>query len=252
MQPVLTLSESNLDITLPAVRGAATQYANKTSERVLVLAAHPDDQVLGCGGVMARYAAQANTVGVLIATRGAPDLYSEDYVAGVRRETRAAHEVLNVSFCEQLDFLAPKLDTVPGHALADEFLRVFRTFHPTILYVPHRGDIHGDHQAVYQAALVAARPINGCSVRRILSYETLSESEWAPPGGDMAFVPTVFVNIEKHLAAKMSAMESYASQLKPPPHSRSLRAIEALARLRGAAVSMNAAEAFMLIRDIEG
>ncbi len=219
------------------------------TERVLVIAAHPDDEVLGCGGVMARHAARGDEVGVLIATRGAPDVFSDEHISRVQGEIHAAHAELGVSFFEQLEFLAPKLDTVPGHQLAGEFGRVIRAYAPRTLYIPHRGDIHGDHQAVYQAALVAARPINDCAVQRILSYETLSETEWAPPTGDLAFVPTVFVDIENFLDGKLRAMQCYASQLKPAPNPRSLRSLEALARLRGGAVSLQAAEAFMLIRD---
>lgn len=219
-------------------------------ERVLVVAAHPDDEVLGSGGVMARHAARGDTVGVLIATRGAPDVFSAEHITRVQSEIHAAHHELGVSYFRQLEFLAPKLDTVPGHQLADEVGRILREFRPTTLYIPHRGDIHGDHQSVYQAALVAARPVGDYSVKRILSYETLSETEWAPPTGDMTFVPTVFVDITAYLPNKLRAMECYASQLKPPPGSRSLRAIEALARVRGATVHLDAAEAFMLVRDV--
>jgi LmbE family N-acetylglucosaminyl deacetylase len=221
------------------------------TDRILVLAAHPDDEVLGCGGVMARHAARGDAVGVLIATRGAPDVFSNEHITRVQSEIHAAHAELGVKFFEQLEFLAPKLDTVPGHQLASELGRVLRAFQPATLYIPHRGDIHGDHQAVYQAALVAARPINDCPVKRILSYETLSETEWAAPTADLAFVPTVFVDIEAYLDKKLRAMQCYASQLKPEPNPRSLRSIEALARLRGGTVSLQAAEAFMLVREIQ-
>jgi LmbE family N-acetylglucosaminyl deacetylase len=218
--------------------------------KVLVVAPHPDDEVLGCGGTIARHAARGDEVHVLVVTRGAPDIYSWEAVEKGREELRAAHTLLKVSGIHFLDFPAPKLDTIPGYKLADAIGEVIRSVCPNILYLPHRGDIHADHQVVYQAALVAARPINGCSVNQILCYETLSETEWSDPFGDSAFIPTVFVDITDYLDYKLKAMNCYQSQLKQPPHPRSLQVIEALARLRGATVSLPAAEAFMLVREI--
>lgn len=218
--------------------------------RVLVVAAHPDDEVLGCGGVLARHAARGDETQVVIATRGVSELYDDDQVEQTRQELREAHRVLGVSSAQFLDFPAPRLDVVPGHELADAIGRVVRALVPELMYIPHRGDIHTDHQAVYRAALVAARPIDGCPVRKILSYETLSETEWAAPSGDQSFVPTVYVDIGEYLEDKLQAMACYHGQMKAPPHARSLRSIEALARLRGSTVSLYAAEAFMLVREI--
>jgi N-acetylglucosamine malate deacetylase 1 len=220
------------------------------TKNVLAVAAHPDDEVLGCGGVMSRHAAEGDQVSLLVVTRGAPDLFPQDWVEQIRRELRTASELLGVAGIHFLDFPAPKLDVVAGHALADGIAQVIRSVQPELMYIPHRGDIHADHQAVYQAALVAARPINNCPVRTILSYETLSETEWAAPVGDQAFIPTVFVDIEKYLERKLQAMTCYQTQLRPAPHPRSLQTIEALARLRGATVGLAAAEAFQLVRQI--
>ncbi|MDQ3813972.1 MAG: PIG-L family deacetylase, partial [Armatimonadota bacterium] len=155
-----------------------------------------------------------------------------------------------VASCSFLDFPAPQLDVVPGWRIAAAIGRVIRSCAAEWVYLPHRGDIHADHRAVHDATLVAARPINDCSVRRLLCYETLSETEWAAPSS--AFVPTVFVNITDYLETKLQAMACYRSQLKEAPHARSLQNIEALARLRGATVSLPAAEAFMLVREIVG
>jgi LmbE family N-acetylglucosaminyl deacetylase len=217
---------------------------------VLVIAPHPDDEVLGCGGAIAHHAAQGDEVHVLVMTRGAPDLYPVDDEVEVRQEVKTAHALLGVSETHFLDFYAPKLDTVPMHQLADAIARTMHPIRPQVLYAPHRGDIHLDHQMVYQAALVAARPINDYSVRQLLCYETLSETEWAPPWSDTAFVPNVFVNITDYLDLKLKAMHCYESELKEFPHPRSLQAIEALAKLRGSSISVAAAEAFMLVRQI--
>lgn len=219
-------------------------------ERILVIAAHPDDEVLGCGGVIARHLAHGDALMVLVITRGTPEIFSAEFIVQIRQELRAAHQVLGVTSVQFLDFPAPKLDSVPGYQLADAIKQVISTFQPEVIYLPHRGDIHSDHQAVYQATLVAARPINDCPVRRLLSYETVSETEWASPAGDQAFIPTVFVNIGAYLERKLEAVGCYRSQIRLPPHPRSLRAIEALARFRGSTVGAAAAEAFMLVREI--
>ena len=218
--------------------------------KVLVVAAHPDDEVLGCGGVMARHAALGDDVHVLIVSRGIPELFPEAEIEKTREELRQAHTLLGVRDVHFLDFPAPRLDVVPEHELADAVGAVLKKVRPEIVYFPHRGDIHVDHQAVYSATLVAARPINGSSIQRLLSYETLSETEWAYPSGDSAFIPTVFIDISPYLDKKLEAMACYESQLKAPPHPRSLQTIEALARFRGATVSVQAAEAFMLVREV--
>ncbi len=218
---------------------------------VLIVAPHSDDEVLGCGGVMARHAAGGDDVHVLVVTRGTPEMYPPEQEEQTRQELHAAHAILGVSSVHFLDFLAPKLDIIPGHQLADAIGRIIRSLYPSIIYLPHRGDIHSDHRAVYQATLVAARPINDCPVRKLLCYETLSETEWAAPFGDDAFIPTVFVDITDYLDQKLKAMTCYHSELKQPPHPRSLQAIEVLAKMRGATVSLPAVEAFMLVREID-
>jgi LmbE family N-acetylglucosaminyl deacetylase len=219
--------------------------------KVLVIATHPDDEVLGCGGVMARHTAVGDHVSLLVVTRGIPELFSTEFIEQGRRELRQANELLGVTDIHFLDFPAPKLDTVPGYELATAINRKIQVLYPHTIYLPHHGDIHADHQAVYQATLVAARPIDGCPVRKLLCYETLSETEWASPVGDQAFIPTVFVDITDFLTLKLQAMACYRSQIKEFPHPRSLQTLEALARLRGATVGLPAAEAYKLVREVQ-
>ena len=219
--------------------------------KVLVIATHPDDEVLGCGGVMARHTAVGDHVSLLVVTRGIPELFSTEFIEQGRRELRQANELLGVTDIHFLDFPAPKLDTVPGYELATAINRKIQVLQPHTIYLPHHGDIHADHQAVYQATLVAARPIDGCPVRKLLCYETLSETEWASPVGDQAFIPTVFVDITDFLPLKLQAMACYRSQIKEFPHPRSLQTLEALARLRGATVGLPAAEAYKLVREVQ-
>jgi LmbE family N-acetylglucosaminyl deacetylase len=172
-------------------------------------------------------------------------------VDSLRKELESAHAVLGVSKVRFLDFPAPKLDTVPACELADSIGAALGAVKAEVIYLPHRGDVHSDHRAVFAAAMVAVRPIAGNGARRLLCYETLSETEWAAPVIEEAFLPTVFTDISDFLEKKKQAMACYRSQLKDFPHPRSLQGVEALARLRGSTAGVNAAEAFQLIREIE-
>jgi len=218
--------------------------------RVLVIAAHPDDEVLGCGGTMARHASIDDEVHLLVVTKGIPEIFPQSQVEETRCELRLAQRILGVTDVRFLDFPAPKLDVVPGYKLAESISHEIRRLKPEVVYFPHRGDIHSDHRAVFFATLVATRPVDGCGVHRLLCYETLSETEWAPPSGDDAFIPTLFIDISQFLDRKLEATRQYRSQLKLPPHPRSLQSVEALARLRGSTVGLLAAEAFMLVREV--
>jgi LmbE family N-acetylglucosaminyl deacetylase len=218
--------------------------------RVLVVAPHPDDEVLGCGGVMARHAAAGDEVHVIVVTRGHADLFPPESVDRVRAELREAHAILGVNSVTYLEFPAPRLDTVPRHTVADAIAKVIKQHQPELMYVPHHGDMHFEHGMIYEACLVATRPMHNQSVRRVLTYETPSETEWAPPLASHAFVPTIFVDIGPYLKQKLAAMACFKSQLQPPPHPRSLKQLEALASVRGATAALDAAEAFMLVREI--
>jgi LmbE family N-acetylglucosaminyl deacetylase len=220
------------------------------SERIMVIAPHPDDEVLGCGGVMARHSARGDRVQVVVVSRGAPDIFPPEEVEETRSELASAHQLLGVEDVHFLDFPAPRLDTVPGHVLADRLSRLIGEMQPQTVYMPHGGDLHSDHKAVHWATLVATRPNNIARVERLLCYETLSETEWGGPSAENAFSPTVFVDISDFLSAKLQAMACYRTQLKEYPNSRSLRSIEALATFRGSTVGLSAAEAFVLVREV--
>jgi LmbE family N-acetylglucosaminyl deacetylase len=223
---------------------------SSSPQRVLVIAPHPDDEILGCGGSIARHIAHGDTVHVLIATRGSSALYSDEAVENVRKEAKEAHALLGVAETIFFDFPAPCLDTIPQHQISDAISKVVRSFQPQIVYIPHIGDLHHDHGAIYHAGLVACRPTRQGSVRFLLCYETLSETDWAPPSSSHVFIPTLFVDITSFLEQKIDAMRCFKSQLFPSPHSRSLDSINHLAKLRGATIGREAAEAFMLVRAI--
>jgi N-acetylglucosamine malate deacetylase 1 len=221
---------------------------------VLVLAPHADDEVLGCGGVIRRHVSRGDRVTVVILTNaavGAPELFASDTIREVREEAREAHRLLGVAESVFLDLPAPRLDQYPMYQLANEVAKMIAHVGPHTVYVPFRGDLHCDHGAVFSAAMVATRPTPGQVVRRVLAYETPSETEWAAPAPDTQFSPNHFVNIEHELVAKLGALSRFRSQLREFPHPRSLQAVEALARWRGASVGVAAAEAFWLVRSID-
>ncbi len=178
-------------------------------KNIVVVAAHPDDEVLGCGGVIARHARQGDRVHVVV-TRGMPEVFSPASVDKVRQDLSKAHRLLGVASVRFLDFPAPSLDVTPSYVVADAIRAVLSEVRPDIVS-PHHGDIHGDHRAANLATIVAARPNGTVCVPRMLAYETLSESEWGNPNGSDAFQPTVFIDISEHLADKLKAMGCYES-----------------------------------------
>jgi len=218
------------------------------NNKIIVIAPHPDDEILGVGGSIARFVNEGNEVHVVIVTKGTEDLFSYSLIETARNEAKKACEYLGVKNLHFLDgFPAAKLDTKPNYQLNKIIFEIIQEIKPEILFIPHRGDIHKDHQLVHESVLVAARP-NSSKYHpiQIMSYETLSETEWSLN----SFIPNVFIDISEHLDAKINAMKFYKSQLKQFPHSRSIESIKSLARLRGGTINVKYAEAFMLIRHV--
>lgn len=219
-------------------------------KNILIIAPHPDDEVLGCGATMRKHATDGHRVYVLIATRGSARLFDQQKVENVRVEALEAHRILGVTETFFLDFPAPELDTVAVADISRAFAKIIADNNIDTLYLPHRGDIHHDHRLVFNAGLVAARPVGNYSVREIYCYETLSETEWAAPFSDDAFIPNAFVDVTNSFEYKINAMQCFKSQLKPFPASRSVESLEALAKFRGSTVGFHKAESFMIIRQI--
>lgn len=216
----------------------------------LVVAPHPDDEVLGCGGTIARLAAMGRSVHVAIATRGRPPRFDARGVENVEAESRAAHARLGVTETHWLDFPAAEVDRTShadmNHALAS----LVSAIAPDTLFLPFVGDVHLDHQLIFLSGLVAARPRMAEFPARLYAYETLSETNWNAPYLAPGFAPNVFIDISAHLGVKLEAFSLYASQVQPFPHERSIESVEALARLRGSTVCRAAAEAFVLLREV--
>lgn len=219
--------------------------------KVLVIAPHPDDEVLGCGGTIVKHVSGGDEVYLCIVTKAYPPEWSEDEIKQRREEVLKVNEILSIKKTYFLDLPTVKLDTIPQKELNDLITQVVNEVQPAVLYIPHKGDVNKDHRLVFDAAMVAARPKPGSVIKKILSYESLSATGWAAPFPENAFIPNVYMNISETLEIKLKAMSEYRPELKEFPHPRSLEAISALAKMRGAAVGVEAAEAFMLIREVE-
>jgi LmbE family N-acetylglucosaminyl deacetylase len=217
---------------------------------VLVIAPHPDDEILGVGGTIARYLAEGAEVHVAIVTRGYPPDFDDDFALLVQREARDVHGDLGTTQLHFIDLPAAALDTVPHREVNAKIAEVVARTRPDTLFIPFNGDLHLDHWLTFLSGLVVSRPNHPQAPTTIYAYETLSETNWGAPYLMPAFVPNVYVDISEHLDAKVRAMQTYRSQVKPFPNERSLESIRALAALRGSTVGYTAAEAFVLIRQL--
>ncbi len=218
--------------------------------RTLVIAPHPDDEVLGAGGTIARLSQAGNEVYVAVVTEGKPPAFPAELVARVQAEAAKAHGMLGVKETFWLGQPAAALSETPHSSLNAALQGIMARLRPKTVLVPFIGDMHIDHQLIFTSTLVASRPHHEGFPEQILAYETLSETNWNAPYLTPSFVPNVFVDISAQLEVKLAAMEIFASQLREPPHERSLETLRALAVLRGATVMKAAAEAFVLVRQV--
>ena len=214
---------------------------------ILVIAPHPDDEVLGCGGTIAKHANNGDVVHLCIVTKGYYPDWSHEYLKNRPSEIEESNRILGIKKFHLLDFPTAKLDNIPQKDLNDSISEVINKVKPAVVYIPHRGDIHQDHRIIFHSALIAMRPNSKHYVKKILSYETLSETEWGYPRN---FQPTLYVDISDTIDVKIEAMKAYASELKQYPHPRSIEIIEALAKKRGSEVGLKYAEAFEIIKEI--
>jgi len=219
---------------------------------VLVVAAHPDDEVLGCGGTIARHVAQGDRVHVVIAGEGAMarSAATPGSLEELKKAARRANEILGVETLTLHDYPDNRLDSI---ALLDVTRFVeehVRKNAPAIVYTHHWGDMNGDHVRLSECVLTACRPTPGQTVRKILCFEVPSSTGWRGPRPD-AFEPNWFVDISSTLEIKLAALKAYAHEMRDFPHARSLEAVAHLAHWRGASAGIAAAEAFVLVRNLE-
>lgn len=222
---------------------------NLNKDRILVVAPHPDDETLGCGGTLLRDKAEGASVHWLIVTR-----MTSEGGFGTQKQKRRQKEIQMVNkmyrfnTLHQLNFPTSQLEKVPQSELIQKMREVFLKTQPTLVYLPFRGDIHSDHRYTFDAALSCTKSFRQSSVRKLLAYETLSETDFGLIPG-VRFEPNVYVDIARFLDQKIKIMKVYKDELETFPSPRSEEAIRALARFRGATSGFKAAESFVLLKE---
>jgi LmbE family N-acetylglucosaminyl deacetylase len=229
---------------------------NLTGSSILVVAAHPDDEVLGCGGTLARMAQEGREVNVLLLADGessrgsAESPLASGRVAARKQSAQQAAEILGCASMQLLALPDNRMDCLDMLDVVQQIEECVQRHKPSILLTHNAGDVNVDHRVVHEAVIAACRPQPGHSVKKLMFFEIPSSTEWRPAGTAHVFSPNSFVDITTTLATKLKALEAYAAELRVFPHPRSLQAVESLARWRGASVGVMAAEAFMLGREV--
>ena len=221
------------------------------SSKVLVIAAHPDDGILGCGGTIARLAKNGSEVHTLILGEGVASRYEKDeqgakqQIEELQKQARKANQIIGVKEVNIYNFPDNKFDTVPLLDLVKVVEQAKAKIRPNIIFTHYEKDLNIDHQITYKAAITAARPLPDETVKEIYSFEVLSSTEWGYP---LSFSPNVFFNISETIDIKMKAIGEYKLELREFPHPRSLKAAELNAKTWGAKTGLEYAEAFMAVR----
>ena len=197
--------------------------------RILVFAPHNDDEILGVGGTMAKYAKIGHEVYVCEVTSGVND----ELVKKIQQEALEAHKIIGVKKTIFLGLPVVGLKETPTVEINAKIFKVVEKIKPDIAFIPHKGDMHIDHAEVARRAMVALRIVHNPQLKTIYAYETLSETEWNLPTVDNAFIPNVWSDISDTINLKLEAMKCFKSQIKNFPHPRSLKGIEALSNFRG-------------------
>ena len=218
---------------------------------VLVVAPHPDDETLGCGGTLLRHQAEGDSINWLIMTQITEKTgFSKQRVTERAEEIQAVTDAYGFNQVHQAKFDTARLDTEPKADLVKEVSDFINKIEPEIIYLPFRNDVHSDHEMVFDAVASCTKTFRYPFIQKIRAYEVLSETEFSLRPEDSGFRPNLFVDITNHLKKKIEIMQLYKGELGEHPFPRSVKNIEALATLRGATVGGGAVEACMSLKEI--
>jgi len=223
---------------------------------ILIIAAHPDDEVLGCGGTIARYTAEGASLSILILANGLTsragfDSSQEAELVRVHHDrARCAGKILGAKEVNFAGFPDQKLDTLPLLEITQNIEREIERVRPEFVFTHHGGDLNMDHVITFRATMTAVRPTAGKSIKALYAYEVPSSTEWAFKQFSPVFEPNVFMDIEESLGKKIQAMQIYESETREFPHPRSPEILRSAARRWGSHVGMAAAEAFVCVWEI--
>ena len=229
---------------------------SSSDNRVLVVAAHPDDEVLGCGATIARLAREGAEVYLAIlgegitSRRASREAGDQAEVKALRECSRRVSSLLGAKDLIQHDLPDNRFDTVPLLDVVKLVEELVKRLQPQVVYTHHGGDLNIDHAVTSRAVLTATRPVVGCPVRELLAFEVPSSTEWAFQQYEPSFRADVFMDVQATIEAKIKAMELYEGETRPFPHPRSAEALRAIARRWGSVVGVEYAEAFSLVRSV--
>ncbi len=222
---------------------------------ILVLAAHPDDEVLGCGGTIAKWVDVGARVHVAfladgVYSRQVGSLPLQAELLARRAAAQKACSILGAQSVSFGDFPDNRMDTISLLDVTQAVEALIDHHQPDSVFTHHAGDVNIDHRRLHEAVVTACRPQQGHPVKTLLCFEVASSTEWQLPGSGPVFAPNWFVDISATLARKLAALEAYAAEHRAWPHPRSRQGVEHLAHWRGATVGVDAAEAFVLGRQV--
>lgn len=219
--------------------------------RSLVIAPHPDDEVLGVGGTLLKRRSQGGEIGwILMTEMKTENGYTREAVNQRRIEIENIKSFMGFGFFSEMKFATSSLDQVPMALLVDKLSKAIGEFEPQEIFLPHFSDVHSDHRVTFEAASSCVKWFRQPNVNRIMSYETVSETGFGLYL-NLDFQPNLFIDIEKHLERKVEALNIYTSETDNHPFPRSKETLIALATLRGSSSGFKAAEAFQLLREYE-
>ena len=219
--------------------------------RSLVVAPHPDDEVLGPGGTLLRRRAEGGDIGWAIMTEMTVDSgWSQEAISRRRSEIEETRSFFAFSFVDELKFPTSSLDQIPFLRMVERLTKTIKEFEPNEIFVPHHSDAHSDHRITFDIVSSCSKWFRQPNLRRVLSYETVSETGFSLIS-DNSFRPNWYVNIEKYLQDKLKALNIYQSEIGDAPFPRSEENLVALASFRGSSSGFKFAEAFQLMREFE-
>jgi len=220
--------------------------------KVLVVAAHPDDEMLGLGGTLAMHSADGDEVHVLMVTEGSSTQYKNnpEMIAQKKNEMNQVKDVLGFKEIHYCDLPDMKLDTLAHIDLNKPISKAIQNIKPEIVYTHFYGDVNKDHRMIFESVMVAVRPLGKDSVKKVICYNTPSSTEWNLQRSHTAFMPNLYVDITGYLDKKVEALEQYKSEVREYPHPRSVKSIKVHAQYWGTHIGVEAAEAFMIVREI--
>ena len=220
-------------------------------QKALFIATHPDDETLGCGGTILKLKEADVQIFWLIMTRGyEEDGFSIESIDEKKDQITKVSDAYGFHDVRKLGLRTTLLDSYDTREITDGVSAVILDLNPDTIFAPHRNDVHSDHRIVFDAVWSASKSFRAPLVRNVITYETVSETEYAHPLGGMHFTPNLFVDITKHMDRKLEIAATYHDELQPHPFPRSLKTLKALAEYRGASAYVEYAEAFMSLKSI--